>query len=117
MGINNFIVEGLVDIGTLMSMLATTMIRALRILHLVFKSKSYKTTSNVMIQTMEKIERLSIKIGSMVFMVVDTDNYDVLLKLHLGMEKERKNLQLDWQAWVNGLIKFRSTTYPMLIIR
>ncbi len=109
------------DIGTLMSMLATTMIRELRIMHLVFRSKSYKTTSNVMIQTMEKIERLSVKIGktncSMVFMVVDTDNYDVLLRLHLGMEKERKSLQLDWQAWVNGLIKFRSTTYPMLIIR
>jgi hypothetical protein len=40
-----------------------------------------------------------------------------LKRLHLGMEKEEMSLQLDRQAWVNGLIKFRSTTYPMLIMK
>jgi len=48
MGINNFIVEGLVDIGTLMLVLTTTMVRDLGIMHLVFRYKSYKTTSSVM---------------------------------------------------------------------
>jgi len=85
-GINNFIVEGLVDIGTLMSILATTTIRELRIMHLVFRSKSYKTTLDVMMQIMEKIERLPVKIGkincSMVFMVVDIDSCDILLRLY-----------------------------------
>jgi len=54
-------------------------------MHLVFRSKSYETTLGVMMQTIGKIEGLCVKIGktscNMVFMVVDTDNYDVLLGL------------------------------------
>jgi hypothetical protein len=84
-GINNFIVEGLVDIGTLMAVLAITVVRELRIMHLVFIIESYKTTSGVMMQTMGRIEGLHVKIGktsyNMVFMVVDTVSYDVLLGL------------------------------------
>jgi hypothetical protein len=64
--INNFIVEGLVDIGTLMSMLTTMVVRELGIMHLVFKSESYKTTSGVMMQTMGRIERLHVKLGKLV---------------------------------------------------
>jgi hypothetical protein len=40
-----------------------------------------------------------------------------LKRLHLGMEKEGKGMQLNRQAWVNGLIRFESTTYRMLILK
>jgi hypothetical protein len=52
---------------------------------LSIKFESYKTALNVVTQAFRKIEGLFVQIGktnySMVFMVVNTNNYDVLLGL------------------------------------
>jgi hypothetical protein len=46
-GINNYIVEGLVHIGASMFVLVVAIVRELGIMHLVTGSKSYKTASGV----------------------------------------------------------------------
>jgi hypothetical protein len=43
MEINRYIVEGLVDTGASMSVMATTMVREMGMMHLVVGSKTYKT--------------------------------------------------------------------------
>ncbi len=48
--INNYVVEGLVDTGTSMSVMATAVVRELGIMHLVTGSETYKTTSGVVTQ-------------------------------------------------------------------
>jgi hypothetical protein len=47
MEISNCVVEGLVDTGTSMSVLAATVVRELGIMHLVTGNESYKTASGV----------------------------------------------------------------------
>jgi hypothetical protein len=80
-GINNYIVERLVDIGALMSMLVIATVKELGIMQLVIGSESYKTASCVVTQTLGRTEGLPIWIGetnyNMVFMGVDTNNYNV----------------------------------------
>jgi hypothetical protein len=46
---NNHIIEGLVNIGALMSNIIVNMIKELGIMHLVVLLKSYKIASNVVI--------------------------------------------------------------------
>jgi predicted aspartyl protease len=83
--INNYVVEGLVDTGASMSVMAVAVVRELGIMHLVTTSKNYKTVSGVITQALDKIDKISVKVGrvhcTMTFMVVDTNNYDVLLGL------------------------------------
>jgi predicted aspartyl protease len=83
--INNYVVEGLVDIGTSMSIMATTIVKELGIMHLVTKSETYKTMFGVVIQAIGRINKIPIKVRNvqctMTFMVVDTDSYDILLGL------------------------------------
>jgi predicted aspartyl protease len=43
MEINNYVVEGLVDIGASMSVMAAAVVRELGIMHLVTSSETYKT--------------------------------------------------------------------------
>ncbi len=85
MEINNYVVEGLVDTGASMSVMAVAMIREIgnnafgcRIWNLQNRVKSVT-------QALGRIDELPIKVGgvqcTMTFMVVDTDNYDVLLGL------------------------------------
>jgi len=54
-------------------------------MHLVSISKSYKTTSKVVTQARGKITELHVKVGDvqcfMTFMIVDTNKYDILLRL------------------------------------
>ncbi len=80
-GINNYIVERLVDIGALMSVLVIATVKELGIMQLVVGFESYKTASCVVTQTLGRIEGLPIWIGeinyNMVFMGVDTNNYNV----------------------------------------
>ncbi len=85
--VNNYLVEGLVDTGASMSVMAAAIVRELGLLHLVSRSETYKTTSGAVTQAFGRIDEIPIKVGgvqcTMTFMVVDTDNYDVMLRLDL----------------------------------
>jgi hypothetical protein len=83
--INNYVVEGLVNIGASMSVMVVAIVRELGIMHLVTKLKTYKIVFGVVIQAMGRINEMPIKVGgvqcTMTFMAVDIDNYDILLGL------------------------------------
>jgi hypothetical protein len=68
-----------------MFVVAATIVRELGIMHLVTGSETYKTTSGIVTQAFNKIDEVPKKVGGMqcimTFMVVDMDNYDVLLGL------------------------------------
>jgi predicted aspartyl protease len=88
--INNYVVEGLVDIGASMSVMAAAVVRELGMMHLVAGTETYKTTSGVITQALGRIEEITVKAGGvqcvMTFMVVDIDSYDVLLGLDFLMK-------------------------------
>jgi len=50
--INSYVVEGLVDTGASMSVMAAVMVRELGIMHLVARSETYKTASRVVTQAL-----------------------------------------------------------------
>ncbi len=83
--INNYIVEGLVNIGASMSVMVVVVVRELGMMHLVIGSETYKTASGVITQALGRIDEVPVKVGgvqcSMTFMVVDMDSYDVLFGL------------------------------------
>ncbi len=83
--INGYLIEGLVDTGASMSVMAAAVVREMGMMHLVSGSETYKTASGIVTQAMGRIDEVSIKTGGvqclMTFMVVDTDSYDVLLGL------------------------------------
>jgi predicted aspartyl protease len=85
--VNSYLVEGLVDTGASMSVMAVTVVRELGLMHLVSGSETYKTTLGTLTQALGRIDEVPIKVGgvqcNMTFMVVDTDSYDVLLGLDL----------------------------------
>ncbi len=85
--INSYLVEGLVDTGASMSVMATIVVRELGLMHLVSGSETYKTALGALTQALRRIDEVPIKVGevqcNMTFMVVDTDSYDVLLGLDL----------------------------------
>jgi predicted aspartyl protease len=88
--INRCIVEGLVDTGASMSVMAAAVVREMGMMHLVVGSETYKTTSGVVTQALGRIDEVSVVVGgvqcTMTFMVVDTDSYDVLLGLDFLMK-------------------------------
>ncbi len=85
--INKCMIEGLVDTGASMSVMAAAVVRELGLMHLVYGSETYKTASGTITQALGRIREVPIKVGgvqcNMTFMVVDTDSYDVLLGLDL----------------------------------
>jgi len=85
--VNNYLVDGLVDTGTSMSIMATVVVRELGLMHLVSRSETYKMASGTITQALGWINEVLIKVGgvqcTMNFMVVDTNSYDVLLGLDL----------------------------------
>jgi len=85
--INGCLIEGLVDIGTSMSVMAVAVVRELGLMHMVSGSETYKMASGAVTQALGRIGEVPIKVGgvqcNMTFMVVDTDSYDVLLGLDL----------------------------------
>jgi len=85
--INNCQIEGLMDTGASMSVMAVAVVRELGLMHLVSGSETYKTASGTVTQALDRIKEVQIKVGgvqcNMTFMVVDTDSYDVLLGLDL----------------------------------
>jgi predicted aspartyl protease len=88
--ISNCIVEGLVDTGASMSVLAAAIVRELGIMHLVTRNESYKIASGVITRALGRVDEIQMRIGglqcAMTFMVVDTDGYDVLLGLDFLMK-------------------------------
>jgi hypothetical protein len=85
--INHFMIEGLVDTGASMSVMAASVVRELGLMYLVSGSETYKTASGTVTQALGRIEEVPIKVGgvqcNMTFMVVDTDSYDILFGLDL----------------------------------
>jgi hypothetical protein len=83
--INGYLIEGLVDTGASMSVMAVAVVTEMGMMHLVSGSETYKTASGIVTQAMGRIDEVSVKTGGvqclMTFMVVDTDSYDVLLRL------------------------------------
>jgi predicted aspartyl protease len=79
--INNYVVEGLVDIGAFMFVVVVAIVRELGIMHLVTRFKTYKIASGVVTQALGRIDEIPVKVGgvqcTMTFMVVYTDNYDI----------------------------------------
>ncbi len=88
--INRYVVEGLVDTGASMSVMAATVVRELGMMHLIVGSETYKTASGIVTQALSRIDEVPVKVGgvqcTMTFMVVDTDSYDVLLRLDFLMK-------------------------------
>jgi len=85
--VNSCLVEGLVDTGASMSVMAAAVVRELGLMHLVSGSETYKTASGAVTQALDQIEEVMIKVGgvqcTMTFMLVDTNSYNVLLGLDL----------------------------------
>jgi predicted aspartyl protease len=85
--VNNYLIEGLVDTGTSMFVMAASVVRELGLMHLVSGLETYKMASGAVTQALGRIEEVPIKVGgvqcSMTFMVVDTNSYDILLGLDL----------------------------------
>jgi hypothetical protein len=61
--IGNCVVEGLVDTGASMSVLASAVIRELGMMHLVTGNESYKTTSGVITRALGRVDEIQVKIG------------------------------------------------------
>ncbi len=83
--INQAMIEGLVDSRTSMSVMATSVVRELGIMHLVSSHETYKMTSGIMTQALGRIVELPVRVGGiicqMIFLVADTSSYDLLLGL------------------------------------
>jgi hypothetical protein len=62
--IYNHLVEGLVDTRASMSVMLASVVRELGIIHLISGSKSYKTTSGVVIHVLGRISELHVKVGN-----------------------------------------------------
>jgi predicted aspartyl protease len=61
--INNYVVEGLVDTGASMSVMAAAVVKELGMMHLVTGTETYKTASGVITQALGRIEEITIKAG------------------------------------------------------
>ncbi len=83
--INQALIEGLVDIRASMLIMVTTVGRELGIMHLVVGHQTYKVTSRLVTYALRRITELLAKVGGilcpMSFLVVDINNYDLLLGL------------------------------------
>jgi hypothetical protein len=65
MEINNYVVEGLVDIRASMSVMVAVIIRELGTIHFVTKFETYKTVSGVVTQALGRIDEVLVKVGGM----------------------------------------------------
>jgi len=83
--INQSMIEGLVNTGASMSVMAASVVRELGIMHLVASHETYKMDSSIVIQALGRIVELLVKVGGIIcqmsFLVVDINNYDLLLGL------------------------------------
>jgi hypothetical protein len=78
-------IQGLVDAWASMLVMADSVVRELGIMHLVVGHETYKTTSSIVTHALGRIVELPMRLGGiicqMIFLVVDTDSYDLLLGL------------------------------------
>jgi len=61
--VNQCLIEGLVDTGASMSVMATAVVRELGLMHLVSGSEAYQTASGAITQALDRIEEVPIKVG------------------------------------------------------
>jgi predicted aspartyl protease len=62
MEINNYVVEGLVDTGASMSVMATAVVRELGMMHIMTGTETYKTASGVITQALGRIDEIPVKV-------------------------------------------------------
>ncbi len=90
MEIQNGLKKGLVDTSASMSMMDVRIVQKLGIMHLMLNNENYKMAFGIVTRTLGRIIDLPIKVGNilcnMVFLIVDTYNYDVLLGLDFLMK-------------------------------
>ncbi len=94
-----------------MFVMATIVVKELGIMHLVTRSKTYKTTSRVITQALGRIDEVLVKVGSvqciMTYMVVNTNSYDLLLgldfliKIGAIVDVEQDLIQVRHGLWAN----------------
>jgi len=88
--INNGVIKGLVYIGSSMSIMVANIVRELGIMHLVLGHETYKKTSGFITIALGRLDDIHVCVGnvvcSMVFLVVDTNTYDLLLSLDFVMK-------------------------------
>jgi hypothetical protein len=92
MEMNRYIIEGLIDTGASMSVMAAVVVREMGMMHSVVGFESFKTASGVVTQALGRIDEVVVNVRgvhcTMTFMVVDTDSYDVLFGLDFLMKIE-----------------------------
>jgi hypothetical protein len=83
-------IEGLVDTSASMSIMVASIVRKFRIMHLVSIHEIYKTTLGTVTTALGKLDDILMQVGNvvynMVFLVVDTNTYDLLLGLDFLMK-------------------------------
>jgi hypothetical protein len=83
--INNGVIEGLVDTGASMSVMVANIVRKFGIMHLVLGHETYKMTFGTITIALGRLDDIHVcvdnAICNMVFLVVDTNKYDLLLSL------------------------------------
>jgi hypothetical protein len=61
--ISNYVVEGLVDTGASMSVMAAAIVREMGMMHIVTGTETYKTMSGVVTQALGRINEIPVKVG------------------------------------------------------
>jgi hypothetical protein len=83
--LSNNLLEGLMDTITSMSVMFTSMVHELGIMHLVSQFEAYKMAFGVVTQALGQITNFLVQVGDvqclMTFMIVHTNSYDLLLGL------------------------------------
>jgi predicted aspartyl protease len=64
--INQVMIEGLVDTGGFMLVMAVSVVRELGIMHLVVGHETYKTTSGIVTQALGRIVELPVRVGGII---------------------------------------------------
>jgi len=59
-------IEGLVDIGAFMLVMAASVVRELDIMHLATSHETYKIASSIVTQALRRITKLPIKVGRII---------------------------------------------------
>jgi hypothetical protein len=59
-------IEGLVDTGTFMSIMAASVVRELGIMHLVVGHETYKTIFGIITQALGRIVELPVRVGGII---------------------------------------------------
>jgi predicted aspartyl protease len=109
--INNGMINELVDIGASMSIMATSIVRKLGIMHLVLGHETYKTASGIVTTILGRLDDIPMRVSnvvcSMVFLVVDTNTYNLLLGIDFFMKigamvnVEKNTIQVSHGSRVN----------------